>query len=170
MFTKKIIKILSLGAVVASVLTVSGCASNKSGSSYGESGHAVSDSMRYYGQPVSVSEEQNLLKQNVYYFGFDSYQVTEDDKLSVYAHAKKLVKNPQSRVRLEGHTDERGSAEYNIALGERRAKAVANLLVSKGVSPTQIDIVSYGAEMPVDTGHDENAWEKNRRVVLVSCS
>ena len=71
------------------------------------------------------------------------------------------------KVRLEGNTDERGTREYNLALGERRANAVKAYLVAQGVSPSQIEVVSYGEEKPVDPGHNEAAWAKNRRVQIV---
>ena len=74
--------------------------------------------------------------------------------------------NANSRVALTGHTDERGTREYNMALGERRAKAVESFLVTTGVNPTQLEAVSYGKEMPVATGHNEAAWKENRRVEI----
>ncbi|MDX4007538.1 OmpA family protein [Pseudomonas aeruginosa] len=80
-------------------------------------------------------------------------------------HAKDL-KGSGQRVVLEGHTDERGTREYNMALGERRAKAVQRYLVLQGVSPAQLELVSYGKERPVATGHDEQSWAQNRRVEL----
>ena len=83
------------------------------------------------------------------------------------AHARQLQGNPNMRVRLEGHADERGSREYNIALGERRAQAVRQVLQLQGASSTQLSTVSYGEERPAELGHDETSWEKNRRVELV---
>ncbi|MNY60164.1 Peptidoglycan-associated lipoprotein precursor [compost metagenome] len=80
-------------------------------------------------------------------------------------HAKDLKANG-NRVVLEGHTDERGTREYNMALGERRAKAVQRYLVLQGVSPAQLELVSYGEERPVATGNDEQSWAQNRRVEL----
>ncbi len=82
------------------------------------------------------------------------------------ANAKYLRSNPDARVVVEGHTDERGTPEYNIALGERRARSVARYLQNLGVDVNQISVVSYGEEKPVDPGHDESAWSKNRRAVL----
>ena len=85
----------------------------------------------------------------------------------VAAHAKYLAANPSTRVRLEGHTDERGSREYNIGLGERRAQAVRRALLLQGAADAQISTVSYGEERPAVPGHDEAAWAKNRRVEIV---
>jgi len=85
----------------------------------------------------------------------------------VGAHAKYLASHGSARVRLEGHTDERGSREYNIGLGERRAQAVRRALLLQGASEGQISTVSYGEERPAVPGHDEAAWAKNRRVEIV---
>jgi peptidoglycan-associated lipoprotein len=85
----------------------------------------------------------------------------------IEAHGKYLANNPSFKVRLEGHTDERGSREYNLALGERRARSVEQLLKLQGVSANQIEIISYGEEMPSAFGHDESSWQLNRRVELV---
>lgn len=74
--------------------------------------------------------------------------------------------NANSKVALTGHTDERGTREYNMALGERRAKAVQNYLITSGVNPQQLEAVSYGKEAPVNPGHDESAWKENRRVEI----
>ena len=82
-------------------------------------------------------------------------------------HAKYLTRNPGTRVRLEGHADERGTREYNVGLGERRANAVRDALLLRGVSARQISVVSYGEERPVSLGHNERAWDQNRRVEFV---
>ena len=82
------------------------------------------------------------------------------------AHAHYLVAHPNLHVRLEGNTDERGSREYNIGLGERRAQAVRRAMLLQGVAETQLSTVSYGAERPAVEGHDEAAWSKNRRVMI----
>ncbi|MGD8498715.1 MAG: OmpA family protein, partial [Chromatiales bacterium] len=82
------------------------------------------------------------------------------------AHGQFLASNPQQQLRLEGHTDERGTREYNIGLGERRAGAVEQVLLLQGVSRDQIEKVSYGEELPVSLGQDEESWSLNRRVEL----
>ena len=101
------------------------------------------------------------------YFDFDSAEIKGEGTDIVAAHAKYLAANPATRVRLEGHTDERGSREYNIGLGERRAQAVRRALLLQGAADTQISTVSYGEERPAVAGHDETAWAKNRRVEIV---
>jgi peptidoglycan-associated lipoprotein len=108
-----------------------------------------------------------LQNRNVVYFDFDSSEIRSQDDAIVAAHAAYLVKYPTARVRLEGHTDERGSREYNIGLGERRAQTVRKALMLQGVADGQITTVSYGEERPVAEGSDDAAWAQNRRVELV---
>jgi peptidoglycan-associated lipoprotein len=102
---------------------------------------------------------------NVVYFDFDQYALTAETRAVLLAHAEKLKADPV-HVRLEGHTDERGSREYNMALGEKRAKAVRDFLVAQGVDPSLLEVISYGEEQPVATGHNEAAWAQNRRVEI----
>lgn len=105
-------------------------------------------------------------EQRVVYFDFDSYVVRPDAKPVVEGHARVLVANKGKRLVLEGHTDERGGREYNLALGQKRAEAVARSLVLLGVSESQLEPVSFGKERPAVEGRDEASWEKNRRVEL----
>ncbi len=107
-----------------------------------------------------------LSKQTIY-FMYDSSQVQPEYIQVINAHAGYLASHPGQRMILEGHADERGSREYNIALSEQRAKSVARAMEMQGVSPTQLAIVSYGEEKPAVEGFDESAWGKNRRVELV---
>lgn len=104
----------------------------------------------------------------VYYFDFDSNVVRDEDKPAIMAHANYLSKHANSKMLLEGHTDPRGSREYNVGLGERRAKAVAQLMASKGVSPSQIRVVSYGAEKLASAGRNESDYQQDRRAALVT--
>jgi len=108
-----------------------------------------------------------LLAERIIYFDFDSAEIKGAGTDVVAAHAKFLAANPATRVRLEGHTDERGSREYNIGLGERRAQSVRRALLLQGAADVQISTVSYGEERPAVAGHDEAAWAKNRRVEIV---
>jgi peptidoglycan-associated lipoprotein len=107
------------------------------------------------------------LQNRTLYFDFDSSEVRSEYNGLITAHARYLASSPTTRVRLEGNTDERGSREYNIGLGERRAQAVRRALMLQGVSETQITTVSYGEERPAVTGHTEEAWSHNRRVEIV---
>jgi peptidoglycan-associated lipoprotein len=101
------------------------------------------------------------------YFDFDSSDIKSEFEALVTAHARYLASSPSTRVRLEGNTDERGSREYNIGLGERRAQSVRRALMLQGVAESQITTVSYGEERPAVTGHTEEAWTRNRRVDIV---
>lgn len=107
-----------------------------------------------------------LGSQRVIYFDFDNSDIRPEFVDVVAAHGRFLAANPALRVRLEGHTDERGSREYNIALGERRAQTVRRALALQGVKESQIATVSYGEERPAVAGSDESAYSKNRRVEL----
>jgi peptidoglycan-associated lipoprotein len=107
------------------------------------------------------------LSNRLVYFDFDSSDIKSEYTAIVAVHARNLAANASIKVRLEGHTDERGSREYNIGLGERRAQSVKRALMLQGVSESQITTVSYGEERPAVTGHTEEAWARNRRVEIV---
>jgi peptidoglycan-associated lipoprotein len=96
------------------------------------------------------------------YFDTDMYTVRSDAAPVLGAQAAWLARYPQVSIRIEGNADERGTREYNLALGARRANAVRDFLVARGVSPARIETISYGKERPIDGGSDENAWAKNR--------
>lgn len=100
---------------------------------------------------------------SVVYFDFDQYSLTAESRAVLLAHADKL-KGASVAVRLEGHADERGSREYNMALGEKRANAVRDFLVTQGVNGSSLEVVSFGEEQPTATGSDEASWSQNRRV------
>lgn len=106
------------------------------------------------------------LAKRVVYFMYDSFEVKPEYRAVVSAHAAYLAAHPGRNVVLEGHADERGTQEYNVALGEQRAQAVARMLQLQGAANGQIQVVSFGEEKPADTGHDEPAWQQNRRVEL----
>ncbi len=115
----------------------------------------------------AINDPGNILSQKIVYFDYDSSDVREDYVELVKHHGKYLALNTTGHVRLEGHTDERGSREYNIALADRRAQAVKRLMMFEGAGSDQIIIISYGEEKPADFGHDEQAWSMNRRAELV---
>jgi len=123
------------------------------------------------GTATALTPQQQALaaiqQKNVVYFDYDSSEIRSEYVPLVAAHAQYLVKYPTARVRLEGHTDERGSREYNIGLGERRAQTVRRALLAQGVAEAQITTVSYGEERPAVEGSDEAAYGQNRRVELV---
>jgi peptidoglycan-associated lipoprotein len=104
--------------------------------------------------------------QRVVYFDFDSFVVKDEYRSLIENHAKRLNNKKTLALSLEGHADERGGREYNLALGQKRAEAVAKSLTLLGVAANQVEPVSFGKERPADTGHNEEAWAKNRRVEL----
>ena len=106
---------------------------------------------------------QALAAKRTYYFDFDKSDIRPSDKPAVLANADYLRAHPSSKIILEGHTDPRGSREYNVALGERRGNAVQDLMKTRGVNPDQIRVVSYGAERPAVDGHNEEAYQQDRR-------
>ena len=118
-----------------------------------------------------LSEEemraQNALRQTVFYFDFDIAEFKNEDRDTLTFHARDLAANPGKRVRLEGHADERGTREYNLALGERRANGILNYLIVNGASRSQIEVVSYGEERSAQSGQTESAYSRNRRVEIV---
>ena len=130
-----------------------------------EQRRAAQEQPGFQGSPLD--DPASPLSRRTIYFEFDSYEVKAADRELIQAHARYLAQNPGEKVVLEGHTDERGTREYNIALGERRAKAVTQLLLLQGVAQSQIDMISFGEERPVAMGHDESAWSLNRRVELL---
>lgn len=118
-------------------------------------------------QVSPLDDPSSPLAQRVVYFDFDKSDIKPDFLDTLTAHAKYLVANPSQKIRIEGYTDERGTVEYNIALGDRRAQAVRRFMLFQGVNADQITTVSYGEAHPADSGHDETAWAKNRRAVVV---
>ena len=121
-------------------------------------GAGMSESRLYQGQPAE--------RERTVYFGFDEYYVADEFQGMLRANAEFLKENDRREIVVEGHTDERGSREYNIALGEKRANAVRDALMSYGVSAGQVETVSYGEERPAVEGSGEAAWSKNRRAVI----
>jgi peptidoglycan-associated lipoprotein len=119
------------------------------------------------GQSGANAPSSPLAAQRVIYFDFDSSDIRNEYVDVIAAHGRFLASNATVRVRLEGHTDERGSREYNIGLGERRAQTVKRALMLQGVQESQISTVSYGEERPAAAGSDEAAWSKNRRVEII---
>lgn len=114
--------------------------------------------------PTNTAQSTDVPR--IVYFDFDSFVVKDDFRNVVEAHAKRLSANRQLREVVEGHTDERGGSEYNLALGQKRAAAVVKSLTLLGAQAEQLEAVSFGKERPASEGHDESAWAKNRRAEL----
>jgi peptidoglycan-associated lipoprotein len=117
-------------------------------------------------QGHALDDPSSLLSKRVIYFDFDSISIREADRPVIKAHAEYMAAHGYASVSLEGHADERGTREYNIALGERRAKAVRQLLLFQGAATGQLETVSFGEERPLAEGHDEGSWQQNRRVEI----
>lgn len=113
-----------------------------------------------------VRERDNALDMTVFYFEFDRSDLSAEARAALVHHANHLKANPSTSYRLEGHADERGTREYNLALGERRAQAIERYLQVQGVASRQLETISYGEENPVATGSTEAAYARNRRVEL----
>jgi peptidoglycan-associated lipoprotein len=168
---KSVFKVL----VVAALFTIAAC--NKGNTlpdagtetvSSDNGGVSTSGSGNNTGISVSPLEEERrrLLQNLVVYFDYDQAEIRPEFNALLQAHGQNLAMNPNAQIRLEGHTDERGSREYNIGLGERRAQAVRRVLMLQGATANQLSTVSYGEERPAATGSDEEAWRLNRRVEL----
>jgi peptidoglycan-associated lipoprotein len=128
------------------------------GSGQGGSGSAMAGSQQDF--VANISSDR-------IYFGFDQFNVDAEDQATLRSQAAWLQRNPAVRVLVEGHADERGTRDYNLALGERRANAARNYLASLGIDPARIEVISYGKERPDAVGSNEEAWARNRRAVSV---
>lgn len=113
-----------------------------------------------------ATEDVNLSFTNIY-FDFDKYELTSEARETLAEQARILKSNPKVKLLIEGHCDERGTIEYNLALGERRANAVKKYFLNYGLLPERFSIISYGKEKPLDSRHTEEAWAQNRRAVFV---
>jgi peptidoglycan-associated lipoprotein len=114
-----------------------------------------------------LDDPQSALSVRVLYFEYNSYEIRSEYRSTIEAHSAYLSQNPGTTITLEGHADERGSREYNLALGESRAQAVKQQMLLLGASSSQIRLVSYGEERPAVDGHDEYSWQQNRRVEIL---
>ena len=179
--------ILKLSASLALTLLLAGCAGmpGMSGGDDAQEGAPVADAGQEGGDGAGAGAEisgaseggawtgsplenpDSLLYTKTIYFDYDSDQVRADYQEVVMAHGAYLAANPNITVTIEGHADERGSREYNIALGERRANGVKRLLMTQGVLDEQIITISYGEERPATMGSNETSWELNRRAEFV---
>jgi peptidoglycan-associated lipoprotein len=170
-------KILVLATMLFMAFALAGCGKDKtvkpeSAAGVEDRGVSVGGVGQEYGpdgQPLGGGAYGggDLLSERTIYFEFDSANLDEHSRAVVEAHARYLAANSGVKVVLEGHTDERGTREYNLALGERRAKAAEQLMEALGVSNAMITPISYGEEKPVAMGHDESAWRLNRRVEIL---
>ena len=169
----------ALGLVLAGFILV-GCASNSSpevpADTPADTGQTevTPEPMEAPDEPRLVDDMGNPLDPNTgnplsrtFYFEFDRATLSTSDLAALELHASFLRGNRDRGILLEGHCDERGTREYNLALGERRGDTVASFLTNSGVNRSQIEIVSYGEEKPTDAGHTETAWSRNRRAEMI---
>lgn len=183
---------LSFAALIAVVVTLSGCPGDTkpddvplgadgdgsgvevspggSGSQFGGQDLGGSGYQGGYGELGSPNDPNSVLYERIVYFDYDSSSLAPQYQTVVSNHAKYLLSHPSASISLEGHTDERGSREYNLALGEERAQSIAELMMIEGVSSSQIQTITYGEERAADLGSNESAWAANRRVEIVYLS
>src|ERR1700722_814081 len=171
-------RILSVALLIAGAALLAGCpkkhnvieppnaGSQVSGSTEGE-GASTSSRALNGGADAQGSADAGPFARKVIYFDFDKSEIKPEFAAVVAAHSRNLASHPNLHVKLEGNTDERGTREYNIGLGERRAQAVRRALMLQGVAQSQLTTVSFGAERPAVEGDDEAAWAQNRRVEMV---
>ncbi len=156
--------------VVSALLILVGCAKKRTGA--GEAGagstgrveeEKIAKRPDIREAPVTPMQAEKASPLKDVYFEFDKAVLTEDAMQALSANIRWLKANPRARVQIEGHCDERGTNEYNLALGNLRAKTIRDYLVAGGIPPQRITIISYGEERPFVLGHDEEAWKYNRR-------
>jgi peptidoglycan-associated lipoprotein len=176
-------RIFAIALLMAGAALLSGCpkkhnvieppnaGSQVSGSTQGDEGASTSsralNDASAQGASGMGGDATGPLARKVIYFDFDKSEIKPEFADVVAAHARNLTSHPNAKIKLEGNTDERGTREYNIGLGERRAQAVRRALMLQGVAESQLTTVSFGAERPAVEGDDESAWAQNRRVEMV---
>lgn len=151
-----------LTLVFTGLLVLTGCSSS-SGTKDGLSESDLNAGRDRFGNgSIPLAEGEGLFRD--VHFDFDSSSITSTARQDVEYNSSVLKQHGEMKIILEGHCDERGTSEYNMALGAARAKSVERALVALGITSSHLDTISYGAEVPLDPGHDEMAWSKNRRV------
>ena len=158
----KINRTLWISLFFVPALILSGCAKKK----VKEDGDVAAETVDM--SATSLGSGQPIPELRAVYFAYDSFNIGGSSSAALATNAAWLKANASRLVQIEGHCDERGTTEYNLALGERRARAVRDFLISKGVSSSQLSTISYGEERPSVPGDSESAWSKNRRAEFVS--
>ncbi len=177
------IKLMRYFVILSVIVTLSGCGLGPLKKRGDQSGDAEQGQDNKYTTPAddqaekftsgadlevsSLNDPNSPLSQRVLYFELDSSQIKDEDRDILAVHAEFLAAHSDITIVLEGHADERGSREYNIALGEKRAKAVKQIMTLQGVTENQVQVISFGEERPVALGHDNSAWSLNRRVEIL---
>lgn len=169
-------KLISIVFLVAGLGLIGGCAQQQTtptepteagatAPGAGAEAAGAESGAAFAGSPLD--DPASPLSKRVFYFPFDSSEVSSADRETITEHARFLASNPNVSVLIEGHADERGSREYNLALGERRAQAIEQLMLLQGMVKGQQEVISFGEERPAARGNDESAWRLNRRVELM---
>jgi peptidoglycan-associated lipoprotein len=164
-----------LVAIAAAVSLTAGCAHRRASDippgpvTESEASNTTADQSGVAGTAVPGSRADFLqsVPADRIFFALDSYSVDDSGRATLDAQAAWLSRNPNVRVTIEGHADERGTREYNLALGDRRANAARDYLQSRGIAAARMQTISWGKERPANEGHDESAWSQNRRAVTV---
>jgi len=156
-----------LAVALMCTATLSGCSWFKKGGGEGEGGEISESDLAAqregrFGSGSIPSAEGSGLFRDVS-FGYDSYAIEDDARTAIEANAQTLQDNPSMKITVEGHCDERGTVEYNMALGAERARTTKNALVALGIASSRINTISYGEEIPLDPSHNESAYARNRR-------
>ena len=155
----KLVRLSVLTLILALTLALSTSCSKKQKGDEGAEGGSMSEAA----QDLADSDASKAMGLQTVTYAYDSSALDPKAKETLNNNAKVLKDKSSLKVQIEGHTDERGGIQYNIALGERRANAAKSYLIDKGINADRLSIISYGKEKPVDQGHDEAAWAKNRR-------
>ncbi len=162
------IRHLLILATILSLVVVAGCGGKKAveptpATDAGSSAPAVEETNTPVEETSTLTTDVSPISLNDVFFDFDAYNLTSEAKGTLEANAREMKRVNDAAVTIEGHCDERGTKAYNLALGDKRANAAKDYLVSLGVMSSRITTISYGKERPFDSGHDESAWAKNRR-------
>lgn len=177
----KLVRVAQMILISFSIITIAACSTPRHGNrnvcgnsamadANGVQANGIGESENFGGNDMSPAALAEGRNKRVYYFEFDRSDIRPEDKASICANGDYFANHPKMRVTIEGHTDPRGSREYNVALGERRANAVAQLLESRGVNPNQIRVVSYGAQRLAAEGRTEHDFQLDRRAIIVCLS
>jgi peptidoglycan-associated lipoprotein len=157
---------LLLALTLVFTLSLTSCGSKKKDGSSDDATASIVDDAASDGQTLELNGDSDSMRAgalSTIYFGYNSSSLNSSTKSTLDSNASYLKENTNVEIQIEGHADERGGIQYNLALGERRAKSVKDYLVALGVESSRVSTVSYGKERPLEFGHDEAAWSKNRR-------
>lgn len=165
-------RIYRLSALVGATASLAACASNSPKTLPPDPSPTIVTSSSEATDTIVPGSQadfvQSMHGRDTIYFDTDRYQIDSNDVVALQAQAQWLQRYPQKRAILEGHADERGTRDYNLALGQKRANSAKNYLSSIGIDPARMTVVSYGKERPVAAGSDESSWARNRRAVTVT--